>query len=63
MKDGANRFRSKFKTAAFILIIGLIVQATTLHWATAASFLGFIGAGAVLVLIGIAIYLFAIVSV
>jgi len=50
----------KLKTAAILLIAGLLFEGFSLYWAHPTSFLLFIGIGATLVLAGIAIYLIAI---
>jgi hypothetical protein len=62
MSEGALRLERKLKAAAWLLIGGLLVEAVTIYWAHPTSFLLFIILGGLLVLAGIAVYLFAIVS-
>jgi hypothetical protein len=60
--DRAARLQRKLKTAALLLIVGLGVEAISLHWAHPTSFMLFIILGGVLVFAGIALYLIAIVT-
>jgi hypothetical protein len=62
MIDNAPRLQRKLKTAAYLLIAGLAVEAITLLWAHPTSFLLFMSLGGILVLAGIATYLKAIVA-
>jgi hypothetical protein len=62
MIENSSRLQRKLKTAAYLLIAGLLVEAITLHWAHPASFLLFISLGGILIVAGIAIYLLAIVT-
>jgi hypothetical protein len=62
MTETRSRLHRKLKTAAGMIIIGLLVEATTLYWSNPTSFLGFIGVGGLLVFAGVVIYLKAIVS-
>jgi polyferredoxin len=62
MIDNAPRLQRKLKTAAYLLIAGLAVEAITLLWVHPSSFLLFMIAGGILVLAGIATYLRAIVT-
>jgi hypothetical protein len=48
--------------AAFLLIAGLLVEGVTLHWANPTSFLFFICVSGTLVVLGIVVYLIAIVT-
>ena len=57
-----SRVQRKLKTAAWLLIAGLVVEGVTLHWAHPTSFVLFIILGGILVLAGIAVYLTAIVT-
>ena len=61
MTDAASCLQRKLRTAAALVIVGLLVEAITLHWSNPTSFIFFIGAGASLVGVGIVIYLTAIV--
>ena len=61
MSTAAGRLQRKLKIAAATVSVGLIVEASTLYWNHPTSFILFIGAGALLVALGIVIYLIAIV--
>jgi hypothetical protein len=62
MTENSSRLQRKLKTAAYLLIPGLLVEVITLYWAHPTSFLLFISLGGILILAGIAIYLLAIVT-
>ncbi|HWP59833.1 MAG TPA: hypothetical protein VNL14_18215 [Candidatus Acidoferrales bacterium] len=62
MTEESPRLQRKLKTAGWLIIGGLVIEATTLYWSNPTSFLSFIGAGGLLVMLGIALYLLAIVS-
>ena len=62
MIETSPRLQRKFKTAAYLLTAGLLVEGITLHWSHPTSFLLFIGLGGILVGAGIAIYLIALVT-
>jgi hypothetical protein len=62
MTGSASRLQRKLKTAAYLLIAGLAVEAISLNWAHPTSFLLFIILGGILVVAGIAIYLIALVT-
>lgn len=62
MTETSSRLQRKFKTAAYLLTAGLLVEGITLHWAHPTSFLLFIGLGGILVGAGIATYLIALVT-
>jgi polyferredoxin len=62
MTQNPSQLQRRLKTAAFLLIAGLLVEGISLYWAHPTSFLLFIGLGGTLVLTGIAIYLIAIAS-
>lgn len=61
MTNGATRMHSKLKLAASCIVLGLIVEAATLSWSHPTSFIVFAFAGALLIGLGIVIYLTAIV--
>jgi len=61
MSDSRSRTERELRTAAYLLILGLAIEAITLQWAHPTSFVVFLTIGAVLVLAGMAVYLFAIV--
>jgi hypothetical protein len=62
VSEVAPRLHRKLRTAAFLLILGLIVEVGTLQWSNPTSFLFFIGVGGFLVAAGVAVYLLAIVD-
>ena len=62
MTENADRLQQKLKIAAYLLMAGLIIEAITLYWTSALSFMLFIGLGGTLVGLGIIIYLVAIVG-
>lgn len=62
MTNIASRLQRKMQTAAGLLIAGLAVQGVTLYWAHPTSFVLFIILGGILVLAGIAVYLFALIT-
>ena len=57
-----TRLQGKLKTAAWLLIAGLVVDGITIHVVHPLSFVLFIVLGSVLVLAGIMTYLLAIVT-
>jgi polyferredoxin len=62
MNGSASRLQRKLKIAGWLLIAGLVVEAVSVYWANPTSFLLFILLGGMLVLLGLAIYLIAIVT-
>jgi len=62
MKEATSRLHRKLKIAGCLIMLGLLVEATTLYWSRPLSFLGFIGIGGFLVAAGIALYLLSIVN-
>jgi hypothetical protein len=62
MTDNTSRLQRKLKTAAYLLITGLLVEGITLYWTHPTSFLLFISLGGVLIVAGVTIYLLAIVT-
>jgi hypothetical protein len=62
MTENSSRLQRKFKTAAYLLTAGLLVEGITLQWAHPTSFLLFICLGGILVATGIATYLIALVT-
>lgn len=62
MTETSPRLQRKFKTSAYLITAGLLVEGITLHWAHPTSFLLFIIIGGILVGAGIAIYLIALVT-
>jgi hypothetical protein len=62
MTDNTSRLQRKLKTAAYLLIAGLLIEGITLYWAHPTSFLLFISLGGVLIVAGVTTYLLAIVT-
>lgn len=52
----------KLRLAGILIALGLIMEAVTLVWNHPLSFVAFLGGGVLLMLIGMAIYLWTIVS-
>ena len=52
----------KLRLAGILIALGLIMEAVTLVWNHPLSFMAFLGGGVLLMLIGMAIYLWTIVS-
>lgn len=61
MTNGTTRMHSKLKLAAVCIVLGLIVEASTLSWSHPTSFIVFATVGVLLIASGIVIYLTAIV--
>ena len=62
MSNHSPHLQQRLKNAAYLLVIGLLAEALTLYGTSPTSFLLFTGVGALLVIIGMAILLMAIVS-
>jgi polyferredoxin len=62
MTDSLARVQRNLKTAAYLLIAGLLLEGFTLYWADPTSFLLFICVSGTLIGLGILIYLIAIVT-
>jgi uncharacterized membrane protein YczE len=62
MTEITSRLQRKLLTAACVLVVGLIVEATTLYWSNPTNFFFFVAVGGFLVGVGIILYLSAIVS-
>jgi len=62
MKETNPPIHSKLNLAGCLIMLGLLIEATTLYWSRPLSFLGFIGIGGFLVTAGIALYLLSIVN-
>jgi hypothetical protein len=62
MTDMQPRIKKRLRLSGFLLIIGLVLQALTLLWNHPLSFLAFMFVASPLVLLGILIYLHAIVT-
>ena len=52
----------RLKTSGLLISLGLAIQAGTLYWMKALSFMAFAGGGLLLVGVGVLLFLYAIVS-
>jgi hypothetical protein len=59
----ANALERRLQVAGVFLILGLGVEALCLVWKGPLAFLVFLGLGGILLLAGIVVYLFSLVSV
>jgi hypothetical protein len=62
MTKNSSPPQRKLKLAAFLLIAGLLVEGVTLYWVNPTSFLLFICVSGALIVLGIVVYLIAIVT-
>ena len=62
MQEDNSPLQQKLKIAAYLLIAGLIVEMITLYWFSPLSFMLFMAVSGTLVVLGIIIYLLAIVA-
>ena len=62
MAENTSRLQRRLKIAAYLLIVGLLVEVVTLYWSSPLSFMLFIGLGGTLIGLGIIVYLTAIVG-
>ena len=59
----AEKLYTRLKLAGLLISIGLVIETATLYWAHPLTFLAFITLGSTLVVVGIGLYLFSIVSI
>lgn len=59
----ANPLEKRLQIAGVFMILGLLVEALCLIWKGPLAFLVFLGLGGILLLAGIVVYLFSLVSV
>ncbi len=62
MSDPADVLARRLKTSGLLISLGLAIQAGTLYWMKALSFIAFAGGGLLLVGAGILLFLYAVVS-
>ena len=62
MAENTSRLQRRLRIAAYLLIVGLLVEVVTLYWSSPLSFMLFIGLGGTLIGLGIIVYLTAIVG-
>jgi predicted membrane channel-forming protein YqfA (hemolysin III family) len=53
----------RIRLASVLLAISLVIEALSLAWSHPTAFLLFVGAGGIFLLAGVAVYLYALVSV
>jgi len=59
----ANSMARNLRIAGTLLLLGLLVTIVSLIWKSPLSFLMFAGIGGLLVLLGVALYLFSLASI
>lgn len=62
MTNGANPLERRLRLSGILLILGLLTECVCLFWARPISFLVLTGIGGLLLILGIVIYLVAVVS-
>lgn len=53
---------SKLRLSGILLILGLLVEALSLHWNTAFSFMSFVVIGGLLFTSGVLLFLYSLIS-
>lgn len=62
MQNHANPTHARLRLSGIFIILGLIVQASSLLWNHPLSFIAFVTIGGLLLAIGIVLYLLALVN-
>ncbi len=62
VSPASGPFRARFQLAAVLIAAGLLLEAVTLSWSHPFSFMVFIGVSGTLVLAGVILYLWTVVS-
>jgi hypothetical protein len=57
-----SQFEKRMRFAGICLAVGLLIEALCLIWATPIAFIVFVAIGGFLMFIGLAVYLYSIVS-
>jgi uncharacterized membrane protein len=57
-----SQFEKRMRFAGVCLAIGLLIEALCLIWATPIAFIVFVAVGGLLMFIGLAVYLYLVVS-
>jgi uncharacterized membrane protein len=57
-----SRTEKRLRFAGICLAIGLVTEALCLLWATPIAFIVFVAVGGLLIFIGLAVYLYSVVS-
>ena len=63
MNLGVQILERRLRTAALLILAGVLVEVVSLFWHKPTAMILFIGVGAVLVMLGIAYYVFLMVKV
>jgi hypothetical protein len=62
MMLSANHFEKRRQVAGAFLVLGLVIEALCLIWPTPIAFVIFVAIGGLFMFIGIALYLYSLVS-
>jgi hypothetical protein len=62
MKSQSTKIERRIRLAGSLLIAGLLVELVTLRWSHPTAFLFFLLLGGALMALGIAVYLFSLIS-
>jgi hypothetical protein len=62
MKLSAHRLERRLQVSGILLILGLLVEATCLLWTRPIAFVVFLCVGGLLLVLGVLLYLFSLVS-
>jgi len=57
-----SQFEKRMRFAGICLAVGLLTEALCLIWATPIAFIVFVAVGGLLIFIGLAVYLYSVVS-
>ncbi len=63
VKLSENSLERRLQISGILLVLGLLTESLCLFWAKPLSFLAFISVGGVLLLLGIAVYLFSLLAI
>lgn len=63
MMNGANSLERRLRLSGLLLILGLLTEAICLFWVRPISFVVLIAIGGTLLLLGVGLYLFSLVSI
>jgi hypothetical protein len=55
--SNTNRYEKRLRFAGVCLVMGLLVEAICLHWATPIAFIVFVVVGGLLMFLGLVVYL------
>jgi hypothetical protein len=57
-----SQFEKRLRFAGICLAVGLLIEALCLMWATPIAFIVFVAMGGLLIAVGLAVYLYSVVS-